>query len=290
MLYALGSDGDLACLKTDSGEIAWQKNLRDEEFGGRIGNWQYSESVLVDGDKVVCTPGGDKATLAALHKETGDIVWKAGVPGGDEAAYASIIVVETGGVKQYVQFLQNGVVGVNAENGDFLWRYDGTGRSPANIPTPVSDGELVYTATGRGGSGAVKLAVSGETVNAEQVYYSRELPSAIGGSVLVGEALYGTNNAGLICVDFETGDIRWQNRSIGAASACAADGMLFLHGENGDVALVAATPDEYRELGRFTLPDQPQRTGKAWAYPVVANGRLYVHDFGTLWCYDVKGQ
>jgi outer membrane protein assembly factor BamB len=293
MLYALGSDGDLACLKTDSGEIAWQKNLRDEEFGGRIGNWQYSESVLVDGDKVVCTPGGDKATLAALHKETGDIVWKAGVPGGDEAAYASIIVVETGGVKQYVQFLQNGVVGVNAENGDFLWRYDGTGRSPANIPTPVSDGELVYTATGRGGSGAVKLAVSGETVSAEQVYYSRELPNSIGGSVLIGDSLYGTNNAGLMCVDFETGERRWTDRCIGAASICIADGMLFLHsekGEYGDVALIAATPEEYRELGRFTLPDKPQRRGEGWAYPVVANGRLYVHDFGTLWCYDVKGR
>ena len=293
-LYALGSDGDLACLQTGSGEIVWQKSLPND-LGGKIGSnrssWAYSESVLVDGDRVVCTPGGETATLAALDKATGEVIWKSAVPEGDYAAYASIIVVETGGVKQYVQFLQNGVVGVDAATGKFLWRYDGTGQSPANIPTPVSDNSLVYTATGRGGSGAVKLAVDGGRVSAEQVYYSRDLPNSIGGTVLIGESLYGTSNAGaLICLDFETGDIRWQNRNIGAASICAADGMLFLHGENGDVALVAATPDEYRELGKFTLPDLPEnRKGEAWAYPVVANGRLYIHDFGTLWCYDVKG-
>lgn len=290
-IYVLGSDGDLACLETESGSIVWSKNVRTE-FGGQYGEWAYSESPLVDGDLVVCTPGGKDATLVALNKQSGDVVWKCAVPGGDAAAYSSIVVTETGGLKQYVQFLAGGVVGVNAENGEFLWRYEKTASgSAANIPTPVVAEDFVYTASGRGGAGLVKLAVQQNEVRAEEVYFDQGLPKAIGGSVLVGEHLYGTTNDGLVCAEFATGDVKWQNRSIGAASVLFADGLLFLHGEDGQVALVAADPQEYRELGRFTPGNLPDRgKSKAWAYPVLSNGRLYIHDFGTLWCYDVAAK
>jgi outer membrane protein assembly factor BamB len=218
------------------------------------------------------------------------VVWKSAVPGADQAAYASPILVEAGGVKQYVQLLQKGLVGVDARTGKFLWRFDQTIRnSPANIPTPVAHEGYVYTSTARGGGGMVRLKVDGETVTAEPVYAAQRLPSAIGGAVRVGDHLYGTTTAGLMCVHFATGEVKWQERGIGAASLCYADGNLYLHGENGQVALVEATPEAYREKGRFTPPDQPDRgRSMAWAYPVVANGRLYVHDWGTLWCYDVK--
>lgn len=287
-VYVLGSDGDLCCLNSDDGAIVWRHNLR-EEFGGEYGEWAYSESPLIDGDVLVCTPGGSEATMLALNKRDGEVVWKAALPGGEAAAYASPVIVETGGVKQYVQFLDNGVVGVNAETGAFLWRYDRTAEgSPANIPTAVTADNLVYTATGRGGSGLVRLAVDQGAVEPEEVYFNSNLPSSIGGAVRLGEYLYGTNDSGLICADFESGEIQWEDRSIGASSIVFADGLLILHGENGDLALVEATPDEYRELGRVTPPDIPDRRGDAWAYPALSDGRLYVHDFGTLWCYDVK--
>src|SRR5262249_44239126 len=151
------SDGDLVCLETATGKPRWQKNLRTD-FAGKPGVWAYAESPLVDGDVVVCTPGGSEATLVALKKKSGEVVWKCPVPGGDQAAYASIVVVETGGLRQYVQFLQKGVVGVDARTGKFLWRYDRTAKgSPANIPTPLVHDGAVYTATGRGGAGLVKL-------------------------------------------------------------------------------------------------------------------------------------
>lgn len=290
LLYALGSDGDLVCLETASGKLRWQKNLR-EDFGGEPGNWAYAESPLIDGDVLVCTPGGKEATLVALDKKTGDTVWKSSLESADQAAYASAIVVNLDGKKEYVQFLQKGVVGVDAKTGKLLWRYERTAQgSPANIPSPVALGDLVYSSTGRGGAGLVKLSPEGDGVKAEQVYYQGKLPTSIGGAVLVDGYLYGTTNQGLVCADFASGEVKWQERSIGAASLCYADGRLYLHGENGEVALVEATPEAYRELGRFTPPDQPDRSKgiKAWAYPVVSNGRLYVRDQGLLWCYDVS--
>jgi outer membrane protein assembly factor BamB len=289
LLYALGSDGDLACLETASGKIQWKKNLRTD-FAGQPGNWAYAESPLIDGDILVCTPGGKEATLAALNKKNGEVIWKSPVPDGDQAAYASIIIVEAGGIKQYVQFLQKGVIGVDAKTGKFLWRYDKTAQgSPANIPTPVAHEGYVYSATGRSGGGLVKLIVDKGEVTAEPVYFDKKLPTSIGGSVQLGEYLYGTNSQSLVCVEFATGKIKWQDRCVGAGALCYADGRLYIHGEKGDVALVEATPDAYHEKGRFTPPDQPNRgNNQAWAYPVVANGRLYIRDIGTLWCYDVK--
>ena len=290
LLYALGSDGDLACLETATGKVRWQKSLR-ADFDGKHGEWAYSESPLVDGDVVVCTPGGKDATLVALNKKTGDVVWKSQVPGGDDAAYASITVTEHGGVKQYVQFLAKGVVGVDAKTGKFLWRYDQTAKgSPANIPTPLAHDGHVYSATGRGGAGLVKLKVADGEFEAEQLYFTPKLPTAIGGIVKVGDYIYGTTSRMLVCANFISGEVKWEDKCVGAGSLLHADGRLYVHGENGDVALVEPTPDEYREKGRFTPPDQPERTGrvKAWAYPVVANGRLYLRQMGTLWCYDVN--
>jgi outer membrane protein assembly factor BamB len=288
LVYALGSDGELACLETENGKIRWTKNL-PADFDGKPGNWAYAESPLVDGNVVVCTPGGNEATLLAVDKTTGNVVWKGVVPEGDAAAYASIIVVNAAGVKQYVQFLGKGLVGLDAKTGRFLWRYDRTAKgSAANIPTPVAHNELVYSAAGRSGGGLVKLSVDGENVNAEQVYFDAKMPTSIGGAVRVDDYLYGTNSGGLMCVEFATGKIKWQNRSVGAGSVCVADGRLYVHGENGDVALVEVTPEGYREKGKFTLPDQPDRgRDKAWAYPVVADGKLYIRDKTSLWCYDI---
>ena len=292
-LYALGSDGDLACLEIGTGKVRWQKNLRSD-FGGKPGQWAYSESPLIDGEAVVCTPGGGEATLLALNKKTGEVIWKCALPEGDEAGYASSILVEAGGVKQCVQLLQKGLVGVEAKTGRFLWRYGkAVSRYGANIPTPLASDGFIYTAAAGTGGGLVKLKAAGGSVEPEQVYFESKFPAAIGGAVKVGDYLYGTTAQAMLCVEFATGKIKWEERALGAASLCCADGRLYLHGENGEVALVEASPEAYREKGRFTPADRPkhrQEMEKAWAYPVVANGRLYIREHGTLWCYDVKSR
>lgn len=291
MLYALSSDGDLACLNRSNGKIIWRKSLR-AELGGKPGKWAYSESPLIDGDVLVVTPGGSEATLATINKKTGAVIWKSAVPGGDAAAYSSAIVVEAAGRKQYVQFLDKGVVGVDAKSGQFLWRYDKTSTGPANIATPVAYNGYVYSTNSRRFGGAlVQLHATKDGVTAEEVYFERDVPNTLGGQVLVKGILYGTNPKGAVAADFLTGKIRWQGEAAGPGSVVYADGLLYFHGENGDVALVEATPDAYREVGHFTPPDRPKRVRAreaAWAYPVVANGRLYIRDLGTLWCFDVK--
>jgi outer membrane protein assembly factor BamB len=288
-LYALGSDGDLVRLDAATGKVVWKKQLRSD-FGGKPGVWAYSESPLVDGDLVIATPGGDEATIVALNKKTGDLVWKTPIA-EMEAGYASAVKATLAGRPQYVQFLSKGLVGVDAATGELLWRYDRTAAgSMANIPTPVVQGDYIYSASGKVGGGLVKIvAKEGGGFEAEEVYFESQLPRAIGGSVQVGDYLYGAGGDSVMCVEFLTGDVVWRERSIGACGVCYADGMLYLHGENGDVALVEATPEEYREHGRFTPPNAPDRgKSKAWAYPVVADGKLYIFDWGTLWCFDVN--
>jgi outer membrane protein assembly factor BamB len=300
-IYALGSDGDLACLERDGGKRVWTKNLKTD-LGGEPGMWAYAESVLIDGDVVVCTPGGQKATLAALKKKDGETVWTCAVPGGDAAAYASIVVAEVGGVRQYVQFLAKGVVGVEAKTGKFLWRYDKTADPAATIPTPVVRDGYVFTSTSRNGSGLNQIKVAGGAVTSEEVYYNKTALNSIGGTVLVGDYLYGTNARGeLVCMNFKTGEVKWHDKCVGTASVCYADGMLYVRAQGGtgfgpepadkppQVALVEATPDGYKEKGRFTQPDHG-KDRPAWPHPVVANGRLYLRDQGVLLCYDVKGE
>lgn len=290
-LYALGSDGDLVCLETATGRTRWTKQLRTE-FGGKPGEWAYSESPLIDGDTLVCTPGGGEATLLALRKKTGATQWKCALPEADDAAFASAIVVEAGGVKQYVQLLQKGLVGVEAGTGKFLWRYaKPISRYGANIPTPLASAGSIYVGSAGTGGGAVKLKPKDGGIEAEQLYFDPKLPTAIGGFVKVGSQLYGTTAKALVCLDFTTGQVKWEDPAIGAASLCYADGRLYLHGENGQVALVESSADGYHEKGRFTPPESPKRSNpmeRAWAYPVVANGNLYVRDQETLWCYEVR--
>jgi outer membrane protein assembly factor BamB len=288
VLYCLGSDGDLVCLETDQGKERWRKSLK-KDFDGKPGQWAYAESPLVDGDMLVCTPGG-KTTLVALNKKTGDVVWKAEVPGGDAASFSSAVVAEAGGVKQYVQFVAKGLVGIDAKTGKFLWRYDKTIDPQANIPTPVVHDAYVFSTTGRNGCGLVKLKADKDAVTAEEVYYNKDLPNHIGGVVRVGDYVYGTNNAGnnakLVCMEFATGKVKWQDNAVGKGAVCYADGMLYVRGEKGEVALAVATPDGYMEKGRFTQPEKTNRP--AWPHPVVANGCLLLRDQGHLWCYDVK--
>ncbi|MGH9659516.1 MAG: PQQ-binding-like beta-propeller repeat protein, partial [Bryobacteraceae bacterium] len=290
-LYALSSDGDLACLESATGKIVWRKSLKTD-FGGKPGKWAYSESPLIDGDVLVASPGGADATLVALNKKSGAVIWKSAVPGGEAAAYASAIAIEAAGRKQYVQFLDKGVVGVDARTGQFLWRYDKTSTGPANIATPVAHDGYVYSTNARRFGGAlVQLHAAAGGVTAEEVYFERDVPNSLGGQILLSGFLYGTNQKGMVSSEFVTGKVRWQDPAIGPGAVLYADGHLYVHGENGDVLLIEASPEAYREKGRFTPAAQPKRSRAremAWTYPVVSNGRLYIRDLGALWCYDVR--
>lgn len=288
-LFTLGVSGDLVCLALADGRVVWRRNLV-EDFGGRVPGWGYSESPLVDGDRVIVTPGGAAATLVALRKEDGEPVWRSQVPGGDPAHYASPIVAEIEGVRQYVAFLAGGVVGVAAADGRFLWRYAAPANRTANCSTPIHRNGQVFAASAYntgGGLARITRAPGGEGFTAEEVYFTRQMRNHHGGMVLVDDYLYGFDESNLTCVEFATGRVAWTNRSVGKGSLVCVDGHLVARGERGEVALVEANPGEYVEKGRFA---QPERSSKnAWAHPVVAGGRLYLRDQDLLLCYDVRG-
>lgn len=288
-VYALGSDGDLVCLEAADGKEVWRKNLRTD-FGGKFGEWAYAESPLLDGDNLICTPGGTNATLIALNKKNGDVIWKCALPEGDEASYSSMIKAEFSGVTQYIQFLAKGLVGVEARTGKPLWRFEKTAKgSPAVIITPLVSEGLLYSGAYRANCALIKPVLKEGAFVIEEVYANNKLPIGLGGVVTVGEFLYGSSSQSAMCIEFKTGAVKWEERGIGPCSWLVADGRIYVHAESGDVALLEPTAEAFRQKGRFSPPQPPARgTGKAWAYPVVANGRLYIREASTLWCFDVK--
>jgi outer membrane protein assembly factor BamB len=291
-LYALGANGDLVCLSTASGKEVWHKKLTDKEFGGGRPGWGYSESPLIDGDKLICTPGGKTATLVALNKTTGEVIWKAAVPQGDGAQYSSVVVAEVGGKRQYVQFLRGGVVGVSAEDGSFLWRYDHPHNGTANCSTPVVSGSLVFAAsgysTGGGAADMAKVSGSGKEARAAEVFFTKKMQNHHGGLVLVDGYVYGSNEGSVTCLELKTGTIKWEERKPGKGSIICADGQLYYRNEGGDMVLFEVNPERYVEHGRFKQPDRSR--SPAWAHPVLANGKLYLRDQDVLLCYDVKAK
>ena len=285
-VYALGANGGLAWLELRTGKPVWGGNLL-EHFDGNNIPWGISESVLVDGNKVICTPGGRQATMAALDKQTGEVIWRAQAPGNPSAAYASPIVVEINGIRQYVNFTSSAVIGVQADDGQFLWANSKSANGTANCSTPLQFGDYIFSASGYGTGGAL-LSVTGERGRdgAKLVYHTREMKNHHGGMVIVGEYLYGTDSGPLKCLDVMSGEVVWQARSAGKGSVVYADGHIILRGESGTIALFEATPDEYVEKGMF---DQPDRSDlPAWAHPVVADGKLYLRDQGLLLVYDLR--
>lgn len=285
-LYVEGVSGDVCCLDIRNGRILWRKNLV-RDFKGWVPTWGYSESPLVDGNKVIVTPGGNEATLVALDKNNGSVIWKAQVPGGDGAHYASPIVCTVDGVRQYVQFLAGGVVGIAAEDGRFLWRYDAPHNNTANCSTVLFHDGAIFAASGYGtGGGLARIRRDGSSFTAEEQYFTRKMKNHHGGMVLVDGHIYGADEAILTCIEWSTGQVKWQNRTPGKGSISYADGCLYFRNENGPVYLIEANPNEYRELGRF---DQPHRSNKnSWPHPVIANGKLFLLDQDVLLCYDIK--
>ncbi len=288
-LYALGSDGDLVCLELAGGKEVWRKNLRTD-FGGKYGEWAYAESPLIDGDALICTPGGTNATLLALNKRSGEVLWKCALPEGDDASYSSPVAAEFSGVRQYLQFLAKGLVSVDAKSGRLLWRFEKTAKgSPAVIITPIVSDGLVYSGAYRANCALIKPVLKDGAFTVEEVYSSNKLPIGLGGVVKVGDYFFGSSSQSAMCVEFKTGTVKWEERAIGPCSWMVADRRIYVHAESGDVALLEPTPEAFREKGRFSPPNPPQRgTAKAWAYPVVANDRLYIRELNSLWCFDVK--
>jgi outer membrane protein assembly factor BamB len=303
LLFAITSNGQISCLKVADGGVVWKKDFEKEWNGKMMSGWGYSESPLVDGDHVLCTPGGAEAMIVCLDKLTGNEVWRAAVPDEGEkgkpgAGYSVMAISEGAGVKQYVQLIGRGLIGIRASDGRHLWSYNKIANGVADIPTPVVRGDYVFGSTGYGdgGSGLVKLIPKGDGVEAVEQYYrsAKDLQNHHGGMVLLGDYLYfgnGHNNGFPICVDMVSGDVKWGGKLRGAGNGSAAvtavDGHVIFRYQSGEVALIEATPTEYKFKGSFK-PEVQIR--ESWAHPVVCRGKLYLREQNTLMCYDLTAK
>jgi outer membrane protein assembly factor BamB len=298
-VFAITYNGTLACAETASGRVVWQKNFKND-FGGEEPNWGYSESPLVDGEVVVSTPGADDALVVALNKATGETVWKTAAPsemqgrGHGGAGYSSIVIGHGAGVRQYVQLVGDGVIGVSTADGRPLWGYDRIANGVANIPTPIVRDDYVFVSTGYGaGSALLRLEQSAGGVKVNEVYFrpGNKMQNHHGGMVLVGDHVYlghGHNQGLPMCVELLTGKVAWGPvRGPGAESAAViyADGHLYFRYQNAVMALIEATPEAYRLKASFRLPSH---LDNSWPHPVISNGRLYLRDQDVLMCYDLR--
>jgi outer membrane protein assembly factor BamB len=288
LLFAVGQWGELVCLETVTGKELWRKDYA-KDFGGKRPQWGFAESPLIDGDKVAVTPGGSEGAVVALNKKTGALIWRS-KEFTDAPHYSSLIVAEIGKVRQYIQLTAESVVGVAAADGKLLWRAPRKGKT-AVIPTPIYSDDCVYVTSAYGiGCNLFKVTAADGKFTAEEVYANKVLGNKHGGVVKVGGFVYGhADDKGWTCQDFKTGVAKWQSNTPGKGSIVYADGRFYLRTEDkGTVVLIEATPDGFREHGRFEQPDRSDK--KAWPYPVIAAGKLYLRDQDVLLCYDVKAK
>ena len=280
-VYALGGNGDLSALDASTGKLIWSKNVL-REFGGSNIQWGISESPLVLGNKVLVNAGGPGASIVALNKTDGSVIWKSQ---SDEPGYSSAIPVEINGTTQVVFFTAQRAVGLDSRDGRLLWEYGKPSNNVANVATPIVRGNRIFISSDYGtGGGVVEIKPDNK---AQEIYFTKEMKNHHSSSVLVGDYLYGFSSSILTAMKFDTGEIAWRDRSVGKGSLVYADGNLYCLSENGVVGLVEATPTGYKEKGRFRIQ---QGSLPTWAHPVVAGGRLYIRDQDTIYAFDVRNK
>jgi len=278
-VYALGGSGDLSAFEARTGKVVWTKNIL-REFEGKNITWGISESPLIVGDKLFVNPGGPGASIVALNKSDGSVIWKSQ---SDKAGYSSAIPVQVNGGTQVVFFTSQRAVGLDLKDGKLLWEYAKPSNNVANAATPIARGNRVFISSDYGTGGGVVEIKPDNT--AQEVWFSKDMRNHHSSSVLVGDYLYGFSSAILTAIKFDSGEIAWRDRSVGKGSLVYADGRLYCFSERGVVGLVEATPTGYVERGRFRIQAGDIET---WTHPVVAGGRLYLRDQDTIYAYDVR--
>jgi outer membrane protein assembly factor BamB len=287
-VYVVSGNAELFCFESATGKELWHKNY-DKDFEGKGGAWGCCDHPLVDGERLIITPGGNTATIVALNKKTGDLIWKSALPGDQRRSYSSMIAADICGMRQCINHLSEDMVAVSAADGKHLWSYRGTGNRIANTHAPVARGDEVFYATGYGGGYVLlKITRSGDLWESKEVYKTRKtLQPWLGSPIALGDHVYIMSTSGLLCLEWSTGAEAWTGR-LGAPLHCmtCADKHLYLRDARGNVFLVETTPDALKKVSEFAMPRLEVKE-PTYTFPVVSGGRLYLRDMDVLYCYDV---
>jgi len=294
-LYLMRCGGQLHCLSASDGAMLWHQDLINDFGGKMMSGWGYCESPLVDGNLVLCTPGGSEGTMIAFDKNTGKMVWRT-KDWTDDSGYSSPIVAEIDGVRQYIQQSSKGVAGVSAKDGKLLWRVEIEGYKIAVIHTPICVGNVVYVTNAYNvGCTCLKLSKVGDDFSVETIYANRNMVNQHGGIVLMDGHIYGFSDPNdWVCQNFETGETVWKQRKMDEVGRGAVigvnDRLILLDERTGTLAVVTASTDGWKEFGRLQIPERSKietMDNQVWTHPVVANGKLFLRDHDLLFCFDL---
>jgi len=290
-LYHLNPRGLVVCLDAGSGKQLWMRNIL-EDFGSKNVTWAVSESLLIDGDRLICRPGGPETAMVALDKLTGRTVWKSPSAEGDLAGYSSPALAECDGLRILMALTAKAFIGVHADSGDLLWRFPHETPFDENITMPVYHDGHVLISTRTVGTVMLKIDVDGQKASVREVWRSDELDNQHGGVILLDGHVHGSchirNRASWVCLNWKTGEPTYVEKGVGKGSATYADGMLYTFDESGTMGLVPATPTGHEVVSQFDIPEDGE--GRTWAHPVVHNGRLYIRHGDFLYVHDVRAE
>jgi outer membrane protein assembly factor BamB len=291
IVYVTSAHGHLLAVNVSDGKALWSHDL-PTEYGGRIPDHGYSSSPLVEGDKLFVEVGGKEGySLVAFNKSTGELVWHSQT---DEPSYSSPIAVTMHNTRQIVFLSAAGLFSVSPKDGRLYWRYDWESRCPAtklptNIATPIFIApDKIFISGGYGtvtGAAVVRLQKRGEQFSVEELWNSKAMSNVINASVLYEDHIYGFDNNKLACVDVMTGEARWKIRGFQRGSLIVADGFLIVLGERGKLAMVEASPVEFKEISSVQILD-----GICWTSPSLANGKLYLRNHEEMIAFNLSGK
>lgn len=281
-VYALGAEGELRSLDDQSGRAVWRTNILSDA-GAQNLQWGMAASPLVVDDMVVVLPGGpDGRSVAAYDRKSGQRLWSAL---SDQAAYASPMLVTLAGVRQIVLFTATRVLGITADKGELLWEYPWRTQFDINASQPLLVGDnRIFVSSAQGVGGAVlEVTKSSDAWSVREIWRSIRMKNHFSSSVLHEGFIYGLDQNILACIDAATGDLKWKGGRYGYGQVVLAKGHLIVLSEEGDLALVRATPDRHHELARFPVLD-----GKTWNHPAMADGFLLVRNLREMAAFDLR--
>ncbi len=282
--YILNGLGKLFCFETKTGNISWQKDMLKEYNSPNI-HFGMNENLLIDGDKIFCTPGGPDTNIVALNRKTGDLIW-ASKGTGEISAYCSPLLIEVGGTKFLINMTFKSLVSVNTNNGEVAWTkaLDGE-ENGVHAQTPHYRDGFLFVQNGFE-VGCFMLKISSDGYSYEDVWENKILDETNGHAVVIGDNIYGAGETKkqFLCLDWNTGEVKFKTRDISEGTVISADGMLYCCTYKGQLSLVKPLEDKFDIISSFKLPGEGS---EHIAHPVIRDGRLYIRHINSLRVYSI---
>ena len=284
LLYIYSSLGVVTCMSANSGDIKWSKDLF-KEYGGEQIEWGVTETLVIDGEKLFVTPGGKQHNVIALNRLTGNLIWTSKGK-GEKSAYCTPLLIKLPARTLLVTHTESHVIGLDAADGKLLWSEHQPNRWSVHSNTPIYyDGAIFYFSGYGQGGGLLKLSPDGSSAKKE--WFTSTMDNRIGGAVLVNGHIYGSgdNNRFWMCVDWKTGEVKYQGKGLANGSVITADGMLYSYTDRGELFLAEANPAEWKVISQSKVE---LGSAQHWAHPAIDNGRLFIRHGNVLIAYKIK--